>query len=506
MSIWTMGRLGAPQQTARGITPWDPSSVFLVKSLLYPLVATACLGLSVWLCGAQLKHEYFLVAVLGFLATSDVLDTAPLQHAASRSLLHRSIVPLTVQWLIVVGFIWALIALSDLMPHFDPNVLLTWAAITPVALWLSRLIAQVLYQTFALPRLETRKAVIIGHNNLGELLAERLRGDPSLRIEVLGFFDDAPSAETQRLQALNEASPHLQAAQHPPAETQDPNAPSTPLRVLGETAALPRYIVSHGVQLVYITWPMAREARILALLELLRDSTVSIYFVPDVSVASLIQGRVDLVNGIPVVGICESPFFGIRGLVKRACDIIIASVAIVCAAPIFLFAAIGVRLSSPGPIIFKQRRYGLDGKEILVYKFRSMTVTEDGDRTYKQVVRNDSRVTPFGAFIRKTSIDELPQLFNVLEGSMSLVGPRPHAVAVNEQYRRLISGYMVRHKVKPGITGWAQVNGLRGGDDLDSMRRRVEFDLEYLRNWSLGLDLAILLKTVALVFNDRRAY
>jgi putative colanic acid biosysnthesis UDP-glucose lipid carrier transferase len=176
------------------------------------------------------------------------------------------------------------------------------------------------------------------------------------------------------------------------------------------------------------------------------------------------------------------------------------------AAPLLAAAAIGVRLSSPGPIVFKQRRYGLDGQEIIVYKFRSMSVTEDGDHTYTQVIRNDSRVTAFGAFMRKTSIDELPQLFNVLEGSMSLVGPRPHAIAVNEQYRRLISGYMVRHKVKPGITGWAQVNGLRGGDDLDSMRGRVELDLEYLRNWSLGLDIAILLKTVTLIWGDRRAF
>jgi putative colanic acid biosynthesis UDP-glucose lipid carrier transferase len=171
-----------------------------------------------------------------------------------------------------------------------------------------------------------------------------------------------------------------------------------------------------------------------------------------------------------------------------------------------LAAAIGVQLTTPGGVIFTQRRYGLDGREILVYKFRSMTVSEDGDHTYTQVIRNDSRVTPFGSFIRKTSIDELPQLFNVLEGSMSLVGPRPHAIAVNEQYRKLISGYMVRHKVKPGITGWAQVNGARGGDDLPSMTRRVELDLEYLRNWSLGLDIAILLKTATLLFGDRRAY
>jgi putative colanic acid biosynthesis UDP-glucose lipid carrier transferase len=168
--------------------------------------------------------------------------------------------------------------------------------------------------------------------------------------------------------------------------------------------------------------------------------------------------------------------------------------------------AIAIRLDSPGPIIFKQKRYGLDGREILVYKFRSMSVTEDGKDKFRAATRSDSRITRVGGVIRKTSLDELPQLFNVLEGSMSIVGPRPHPVAMNEHYRREIPSYMVRHKVKPGITGWAQVNGYRGGDDLESMRKRIEFDLAYLRNWSLWLDLRILLRTAAVVWSDRHAY
>jgi putative colanic acid biosynthesis UDP-glucose lipid carrier transferase len=173
---------------------------------------------------------------------------------------------------------------------------------------------------------------------------------------------------------------------------------------------------------------------------------------------------------------------------------------------VLLFVALGVYFSSPGPIIFKQKRYGLDGREILIHKFRSMTVTEDGSSQYQQVTQGDARVTRFGAFIRKLSLDELPQLFNVLEGTLSMVGPRPHAIAVNEQYRKLISGYMIRHKIKPGITGWAQVNGYRGGDDLDSMRKRVEFDIDYLRHWSLALDLSIILRTAAIVWRDKKAY
>jgi len=472
-----MNMIRAAHRHAPGVTPWDPSSVFVLKSLLYPLAATGSLGVALLVCHEPFQHSYFLIAVIAFLATADFLDVAPLQYDFSRSATLGSLLNLAAQWLMVVGFIWVLVALSDMQDRFDRRVLLTWAGITPLVLWISQLVAQQVLRVMGPRAIASRNAVIIGQNALGRMLAGQLQKDMSLRVNLLGFFDD-----------------------------HRPRARSAAEAVLGDPRHLPQFILRNDVQIVYITWPMARESRILELLETLRDSTVSIYFVPDVSVANLIQARVDFVNGIPVVGVCESPFYGIRGLAKRMCDIVLSSAMILVLLPVFIGVALGVRRSGPGPIVFQQRRYGLDGKEITVYKFRSMTVTEDGDLTYTQVIRNDARVTPFGAFIRKTSLDELPQLFNVLEGTMSLVGPRPHAVAVNEQYRRLISGYMVRHKVKPGITGWAQVNGFRGGDDLESMQNRVAADLEYLRNWSLGLDLTILLKTVALVWTDRRAF
>jgi len=207
-----------------------------------------------------------------------------------------------------------------------------------------------------------------------------------------------------------------------------------------------------------------------------------------------------------VVGICETPFTGTNELVKRISDIIIASLIIVLISPLLLVIAIGVKRSSPGPVLFRQRRNGLDGHEIVVYKFRSMTTQDNGDHVV-QAKRDDPRITRFGAFLRRTSLDELPQFFNVLQGHMSIVGPRPHAVAHNEMYRELIKAYMVRHKVKPGITGWAQVNGMRGETEtIEKMRARVEYDLEYLRNWSLGLDLQIIARTVRLVLFDRHAY
>jgi putative colanic acid biosysnthesis UDP-glucose lipid carrier transferase len=183
-----------------------------------------------------------------------------------------------------------------------------------------------------------------------------------------------------------------------------------------------------------------------------------------------------------------------------------AASALVLLAPLMALIALIVKRSSPGPIIFRQRRYGLDGRPITVFKFRTMTVVEN-DENIAQARRNDPRVTRFGALLRRSSLDELPQLINVLQGTMSMVGPRPHAVAHNEQYRRVIKGYMVRHKVKPGITGWAQVNGCRGEtDSVDKMKKRIEFDLEYLRRWSLGFDLLIVFKTALIVLRRTNAY
>jgi putative colanic acid biosynthesis UDP-glucose lipid carrier transferase len=209
---------------------------------------------------------------------------------------------------------------------------------------------------------------------------------------------------------------------------------------------------------------------------------------------------------MPLVAVCESPFHGHAASIKRLSDLAIALIAIILSAPLMLGVAAIIAATSPGPVLFRQRRYGLDGREINVWKFRSMRTLENG-AVVKQAVRDDNRITPIGRWIRKTSIDELPQFFNVLQGSMSVVGPRPHAVAHNELFRSLIKGYMVRHKVKPGITGWAQVNGARGETaTVEAMQRRIEFDLEYLRNWSALLDLRIILKTIRLVFNDPNAY
>jgi putative colanic acid biosynthesis UDP-glucose lipid carrier transferase len=320
--------------------------------------------------------------------------------------------------------------------------------------------------------------VIVGRTELGSRLELVLRHEPLLRTEIVAYFDDG--------------LPYSGALHIAP--------------LLGDTGQLADYVTRHHIDQVFITLPMSRDARIVAMLEALHDSTASIYFVPDIFAFELIQARFDVLGGVPVVAVRETPFYGAAWLIKRLTDVAISTAAILLLAPVFAAVAVAIKLDTRGPVFFRQKRYGLDGREIQVLKFRSMTVAEDGKQAFVAAARGDARITRVGAFIRRTSLDELPQLINVLEGSMSIVGPRPHAVAMNEHYRREIPGYMVRHKVKPGITGWAQVNGCRGGDDLESMRRRIELDLAYLRHWSLWLDFRILLKTLGVVLHDRQAY
>ena len=362
---------------------------------------------------------------------------------------------------------------------FDRDVLVFWALVTPIVQLIAVRLGFVYIRHQAGQAQNRRLAVVIGAGALGLKVAQALSRSAVSGVDFAGYFDDRADSRV-----------HADAAE----------------RRLGRLADAAPYIRAQGVKEVFITLPLGSQPRILELLESVQGTTASIFFVPDVFGISIIQGRLQDMNGVPVVGICETPFTGTNELVKRVSDIVLASLIVLLISPLLLAIAIGIKLSSPGPVIFRQRRNGLDGGEITIYKFRSMT-TQDNGVVVAQATKRDARITPFGAFLRRTSLDELPQFFNVLQGRMSIVGPRPHAVAHNEQYRELIKAYMVRHKVRPGITGWAQVNGLRGETEtIDKMKARVEYDLEYLRNWSLGLDLQIIVRTVRVIFFDRNAY
>src|SRR5436305_906234 len=396
-----------------------------------------------------------------------------------RQNLLAAAVDIVLSWVTLIGILALCGYATRSLGYFDDDALLAWLVATPGLQWLAVWIGSRVVR-FQGSRPEARRsAVVVGAGSLGVKVARALVDSEDQGIDFVGYFDD---------------------------RTDDRVHDSASHQRLGGLKDVAEYIRQHAIREVFITLPLGSQPRIVELLEQVQGTTASLFFVPDVFGISIIQGRLQDMNGVPVVGICETPFTGTNELVKRVSDIVLATLIIVLISPVLLALATGVKLSSPGPVIFKQRRNGLDGDEITVYKCRSMRSADNGP-VVRQATKNDPRVTRFGAFLRRTSLDELPQFFNVLQGRMSIVGPRPHAVAHNEEYRRIIKAYMVRHKVKPGITGWAQVNGHRGETDtIEKMQARVEYDLEYLRNWSLGLDLQIIVRTIRLVFFDRNAY
>ncbi len=325
-----------------------------------------------------------------------------------------------------------------------------------------------------------RRTAIVGSNRLGLEIARNATISTDSGLKIVGFFDDRGQG---RRSDLSENMPPF----------------------VGDCDKLLEMIGTGEIDTVLITLPMRAEKRIQSVLDRLANTTASAYIVPDFFVFELLHSRWTHVGGLPVVSVFESPMYGVDGWLKRALDLSISLVGIVLISPVLLICSLLVRVSSAGPIFFRQKRYGLDGKEILVWKFRSMYTCDNGP-IVKQATKNDPRITPVGAFLRKTSMDELPQLFNVVLGSMSLVGPRPHANAHNEHFRKLIRGYMMRHKVKPGITGLAQVEGSRGETDtVEKMEARISLDHRYIRDWSIWMDIKILFKTIFVVLK-RDAY
>jgi len=326
----------------------------------------------------------------------------------------------------------------------------------------------------------TRTIVIVGAGDLGRQLAERMLDANWMGMKVIGFFDDDNEKQGMMIEGLP---------------------------VLGKTSSVYDYVCAQKVDQVYFALPMRHEKRMRHIFDQLHDSTASVFLVPDLFIFELLGSREHDIGGIPAFGLCETPLTGPFGTIKRIEDILLSSVILCLIAPLMLLIGLAIKFTSKGPVIFKQYRYGLNGESIKVYKFRSMTTCDNDATVIKQAGKNDARVTPLGAFLRRTSLDELPQFINVLQGRMSVVGPRPHAVAHNEEYRKLIKGYMWRHKMKPGITGWAQINGWRGETDtLDKMEMRVKYDLDYIRRWSVGFDLKIVFLTIFKGFINKNAY
>ena len=448
-----------------------------LQNAVPPLVAGATLYPLTQFFNVEYDNAFL---VLSILVTALALVLLPTRNVTLQLLAGRlpMVVGLITRWAVLLAILLALAYVTKISAEFSRRVVVTWALFTPMLL----VGVTLALQEFARRRLAepayARRAIFVGCNETSVCLAARLARHSELGISVAGFFDDR---SCERLGADK-------------------------LRVLGRFAEVIEYVKARGIDVIFVAMPLRHDTRVRRLLDDLGDTTASIYYVPDVLTVDMIQARTSEILGVPVVAMCETPFYGYRGVLKRLMDVCIAGALLILTAPLLIAIAIAIRSTTPGSVIFKQRRYGLDGREFTVYKFRTMTVSENG-MEFRQATRNDTRVTPLGRFLRRYSLDELPQLINVLQGRMSLVGPRPHAVAQNEECRKQIKRYMVRHKVLPGITGLAQVSGCRGETAvLKEMEARVSLDLEYLRNWSPLLDLQILLLTAYEVIRSDKAY
>jgi putative colanic acid biosynthesis UDP-glucose lipid carrier transferase len=442
------------------------------------VVAVASLYATIILFGGKFDPSSAAIVIVGVLCL--VLVQPPREVSSQLTSARASaVVDVILRWFLLLAVLLAVGYVTKSLNGYPRHIFLTWAALTPVVLVAVTLAMQEVMRRFLMNAFDNRSAIIAGYNTSSLELARRLKSNPGMRVEVAGFFDDRSS---DRLGMEADA------------------------KLVGSLSDMSQYVKDNRTDVIFIALPIRHVKRVMNLLDDLRDTTASIYYVPDIFVFDLIQARSGEIHGIPVVAMCETPFYGYRGVAKRVTDVGFSALILLLLLPLLVLIAVVVKLSSPGPIIFKQRRYGLDGREIAVYKFRTMSVAEDGEHV-RQASKADSRITRVGGVLRRSSMDELPQLINVLQGRMSLVGPRPHAVAHNEEYRKLIKGYMMRHKVLPGITGLAQVNGCRGETSkLEEMEARVNYDLDYLRHWSPLLDIKIILLTVVKVFRDEKAY
>lgn len=427
-----------------------------------------------------MSNHYLVAAVYSIIMFLLASESVGLYRSWRTSKMSEQLLTLVISWVIVVGAIHLIAYASDVSMLYSQDVINAWIILTPLFLGIWRLIIMLAKEKARDMGYNRRVAIIVGVTENGIQLAKELRENHQLGIDLSGFYDDR---KPNRLK------------EHEMQSTLD-----------GSVEDALAYVRSNHVDHVYIAMPMRAQERIAEYLKAFSDTTANTYVVPDFFVYNLIQSRLNVIGSVPTLSVHDTPFYGLTTWLKRVQDIVLASLILVLVSPVLSAVAIGVKMTSPGPIIFKQKRYGLDGQKISVWKFRSMTTMENGANVVQATV-NDPRVTKFGAFIRRTSLDELPQFINVLQGRMSIVGPRPHAVVHNEQYRAIVSRYMLRHKVKPGITGLAQVSGYRGETDtLEKMEKRVEFDLQYIASWSTWLDLKIIFLTVFKGFTGKTAY
>ncbi|WP_322041531.1 undecaprenyl-phosphate glucose phosphotransferase [Burkholderia diffusa] len=354
-----------------------------------------------------------------------------------------------------------------------------WTAITGGALIASRIVTHVALRGVRRVGLNLRSVAVAGYGKHCHHVVRKLDESPASGFRAAAILDLRPLVEVA----------------HPSVPT------------FNDFDGFAAHVRDCGVQEIWLALPLSEEATILRFVNEFGQDLVNIRFIPDVRSVALFDGAmIDLV-GAPAINLVASPLPRRAMLQKEIFDRLFAALALLALLPLMGVIAIAVKLSSPGPVFFKQFRKGADGREFEILKFRTMRVHVEEAGVVTQATKTDSRITRVGRFLRRTSLDELPQFVNVLRGDMSVVGPRPHAIEHDRLYQKVVDGYIHRYRIKPGITGWAQVNGYRGETDrLEKMQKRVEYDLYYLRNWSFSLDMRIVVATIVNGFVNRNAY
>lgn len=450
-------------------------------SFLYRLLDISTIVGSFWLALAIYditSHDNYLIAMLitlvVYLYVAELFEIYRTWRVNQfKQMVLTSWAAITVSFLALILSLFLVKQTSD----FSRVTIAIWFAQVFVLMFSWRYFYQQLKATRRKLGFNLQKMAIIGATERGETLYNEVAKHNELGYDFVGFYDDRDESRTYN-----------------------------DLTIIGNIEQAVDEARDGKVDVLFIALPSIAEKRLLDIIARLGDTTVDVHVVPDLVMSSLMHARIDHIGRVDTLSVFESPYLGAKNWIKRMEDIIVSVLILLLITPILLAIAVGIKLTSKGPVLFKQRRYGLRGEEIQVWKFRSMTVMENNDNVI-QATKNDVRITPFGGFLRRTSLDELPQFFNVLSGDMSVVGPRPHAVAHNEEYRGQVQYYMLRHQVKPGITGWAQISGWRGETDtLEKMEKRIEFDLQYIRHWTVLFDIKIIFLTIFKGFVNKNAY
>ncbi|MCF2949895.1 undecaprenyl-phosphate glucose phosphotransferase [Paraglaciecola aquimarina] len=443
------------------------------------LLIQICLAVTSLLYIGKYDSKYFVLALIANLSYLFFAELFALYRSWRAGTLKEMLFYVLTSWALTLFPVFLFLFFTKESEYFSRVVLGLWVVSTFFLLCLWRTIFRAVLFSMRKKGFNTRSIGIIGLTERGLALAKEIEHHPETGYKLTAVFDER---SCDRL---------------------DPKYQSYYQGAMAEAVQMAQ---ENKIEILFIALPMSANVRIDKVLKILGDTTVDVHLIPDMFTFNLLHARMGHVGEMQTISVYDSPMKGGSSALKRIEDIVLASIILSIIAIPMLLIALAIKFTSKGPVIFKQDRYGMDGKKIKIWKFRSMTTMDNGD-VVKQATQGDARITPLGAFLRRTSLDELPQFFNVLQGNMSVVGPRPHAVSHNELYRKKITYYMLRHKMKPGITGWAQVSGWRGETDTDEkMEMRIKYDLHYIRNWSLWFDFKIVIFTIFKGFVGKHVY